>query len=354
MMSCLLVGGALGGTLPSASAAVVTSGESPSVATDVQPGREPVYAELVSAQRDEPLVSLNRSLREELGDGTTGPQLIETYTVQEGDSLWSIAENHETDLDTLFALNAGLDADLIQPGQLVRILRHFYGLTYTVQDGDTLDSIAAGHQVAVADILEANGIAGEEGLQSGLMLFLPGARPRQTRNVVASRGTDARRELRELPSEDLDTPRPPVAVAAPPLPPIAPTAPAPIAAPTATWMWPLEGGLHSSDFGPRWGGFHTGIDIAVPAGTPAVAARAGVVSMAGWDGGYGLCVIIDHGDGTSSRYAHASALLVAVGQSVEQGQAVIQVGSTGNSTGDHLHFEIMVDGDPQDPRNYLP
>jgi len=109
----------------------------------------------------------------------------------------------------------------------------------------------------------------------------------------------------------------------------------------------------TSEFGPRWGGFHPGIDIGMDTGTPIAAAKRGVVSFAGWnDGGYGNFVIIDHGDGTATAYAHQSRIGCSVGQVVAQGQTIGYVGSTGNSTGPHLHFEIRVNGVAQNPRNF--
>jgi murein DD-endopeptidase MepM/ murein hydrolase activator NlpD len=98
---------------------------------------------------------------------------------------------------------------------------------------------------------------------------------------------------------------------------------------------------------------HEGIDIAAGLGTPIRAAAAGTVIHAGWLGGYGNLVVLDHGDGLATAYAHASAILVGVGQSVAQGQTLSLVGSTGNSTGPHLHFEVRVNGSAVDPLLYL-
>jgi murein DD-endopeptidase MepM/ murein hydrolase activator NlpD len=122
---------------------------------------------------------------------------------------------------------------------------------------------------------------------------------------------------------------------------------------TAGFIWPVQG-IVTSNFGARWGRMHTGIDIAAPGGTPIVASKGGEVIYAGWLGGYGNLVVVDHGDSVVTLYAHQSRIGVVEGQPVDQGQVVGFVGTTGNSTGNHLHFEVRVDTHPEDPRKYLP
>ena len=117
-------------------------------------------------------------------------------------------------------------------------------------------------------------------------------------------------------------------------------------------IWPCDG-VVVSGFGMRWGRMHEGIDIGCAYGTPNRAAASGTVIYAGWLGGYGNLVVVDHGNGLSTAYAHASSILVSVGQSVSQGQTVSLVGSTGHSTGPHLHFEVRVNGVAVDPLPYL-
>lgn len=123
------------------------------------------------------------------------------------------------------------------------------------------------------------------------------------------------------------------------------------------YTWPLEGRI-SSGFGWRsisvaGNRFHGGIDIAAPSATPVRAARGGVVTRAGWVGAYGYLVVLDHGGGWETRYAHLSRIDVRVGERVAQGAAVGLVGSTGASTGPHLHFEVRRDGQALDPLAYL-
>ncbi|MPZ74734.1 MAG: peptidoglycan DD-metalloendopeptidase family protein, partial [Nitriliruptorales bacterium] len=127
------------------------------------------------------------------------------------------------------------------------------------------------------------------------------------------------------------------------------------AAPTSAggWTWPARGPL-TSGFGYRWGRMHEGIDIGAASGAPIYAASGGTVSYAGSMSGYGNLVLVDHGGGTVTAYAHQSAILVGVGARVGAGQQIGRVGSTGQSTGPHLHFEVRVGGSPRDPMAYLP
>jgi murein DD-endopeptidase MepM/ murein hydrolase activator NlpD len=118
------------------------------------------------------------------------------------------------------------------------------------------------------------------------------------------------------------------------------------------FMWPVNAPI-TSPFGWRWGRMHEGIDLGAAYGTPIAAAAAGVVIYAGWEGGYGNLVVIDHGGGIATAYGHQSQIAVSVGQSVAQGQTIGHVGSTGHSTGPHLHFEVRVNGQAVDPLGYL-
>jgi murein DD-endopeptidase MepM/ murein hydrolase activator NlpD len=118
------------------------------------------------------------------------------------------------------------------------------------------------------------------------------------------------------------------------------------------FVWPANG-VVSSPFGPRWGRMHEGIDIAAPEGRPIRAAKAGVVTTAEAQSGYGNLIVLDHGNGETTRYGHMSAFTVAKGQAVAIGQQIGLVGNTGRSTGPHLHFEIRIGGTAMDPRPYL-
>lgn len=115
---------------------------------------------------------------------------------------------------------------------------------------------------------------------------------------------------------------------------------------------PIQGTI-TSRFGGRSRGLHTGLDVATSLGTPVKAAASGVVAYAGYKGSYGYLVVIDHGGGIETYYAHCSKLYVNAGDSVSQGQVISAVGSTGNSTGPHLHIEVRVNGVAKNPQNYL-
>jgi murein DD-endopeptidase MepM/ murein hydrolase activator NlpD len=120
------------------------------------------------------------------------------------------------------------------------------------------------------------------------------------------------------------------------------------------FIWPLNGAV-TSGYGWRWGRMHNGIDIDGTSGDPIRASKAGTVFFAGYDdNGYGNHVVISHGGGFSSVYAHATTVMTRAGDSVAQGELIATVGCTGSCTGDHLHFEIRVNGSPQDPMRYLP
>ncbi|MCW2961037.1 MAG: hypothetical protein JWM90_1424 [Thermoleophilia bacterium] len=224
--------------------------------------------------------------------------------------------------------------------------------TYHVKSGDTLGGIARAHGVTVVELHELNRdtVPNPDLIHPGQQLLLPSGDP----------------AIEPVPAAKAEpTPAPEPAPAAVPEP---VQAPAPVAEPAPAaaqgMILPVGDGPRSSGFGanePFRGGIrHTGIDFPRPAGTPIKAAAGGTVIHAGWEqGGGGNSVVIDHGNGVFSRYAHQSAVGVAPGQKVRQGEPIGQVGTTGNSTGNHLHFEVLEGSwvDPQksgvDPGPYL-
>jgi len=241
--------------------------------------------------------------------------------VRQGETLYGIARQYGLTPDVLMAVN-GLQDERIYVGQVLVVdgqIRH------EVQVGETAWEIAQRYGVTLAALAGVNPDVPDLGrLQAGQVLLLPrGARP-------GARGSGPEPDRAVL-----------AALARP-----------------GTFVWPAQGSI-SDGYGyrihPLTGrqAFHTGIDIAADAGTPIRAARAGTVGFAGWLHGYGNTVILDHPDGTRTLYAHASRLEVREGKRVAQGEVIARVGSTGNSTGPHLHFEIIA-GRPIDPEPYLP
>lgn len=235
---------------------------------------------------------------------------VRTHVVAQGDTLSSIAEVYGVDVDTLRGANEGL-TERILPGEKLQVLPE-KGVLYSVREGDTLWRIARLYRIEIERILTANARGAKDVLQPGEKLFLPGARPLETRAAAAP----ASRSGEE-------------AFAKP------------------------AGGVVSSPFGRRWGRMHEGVDIANDAGTPIRAALAGKVAHAGWIQGYGYTVILEHRQGYTTLYGHMQQILAEPGAAVARGQVIGRMGSTGNSTGPHVHFEVRRDGELVDPQRIL-
>ena len=305
-------------------------------------------------------------------DGNATPDV---YVVQPGDTLYTIALAFHLTVDDLIAYN-DLAGTVIRPGQTLSLLASTPApspLTVTVRPGDTLWNLARDNQVTVNALASANHLGSSSLLHPGDTLTVPGRYAAPTTdtggpvpptvtvvkgdslwsiahryntsvsalmsaNDLSSADVFAGQTLRIVPSTELGTAR---AAAAEPK-----------RAPDTAMIWPIHGPL-TSHFGYRQlrvdgSNFHTGLDIAANSGDPIRAAVGGTVTLAGWNGGYGLCVIITNGN-TAYYYGHASVLLVKQGERVQEGQIIARVGDTGQSTGPHLHFEIRVDNEPVDP-----
>jgi len=235
------------------------------------------------------------------------------YKVRPGDSLLAIARRFGLDVSTLVDINILHDPDLLHAGQLL-IIPPVDGRLYDVREGDVLWAISDRFDVNIGSIIEANGMDDPSVLHVGQVLFIPGA----NHEVV-------------------------------------PTAAAATTSVTQALSWPVPvSGRISSPFGPRMGTMHTGVDIAVPMGTPIVAAASGRVVTARWLGAYGRAVVLIHpASGWKTLYAHASRFVVDDGDWVSAGETIAYVGSSGRSTGPHLHFEVIIDGHPRDPLQYV-
>jgi len=265
-----------------------------------------------------------------------------TYVVQEGDTAASIAARYGLQLETLLWNNSELrtDPDLLLIGEELTIPTRD-GILYTVMMGDTLLDVADIYQTDVGSIvgLSSNQVADPDSVLEGAVLLLPGAVP-------------------PPPPPPAVTPEPFFAAAAPqeasPGDVFSPTPPAPSAV-VSGFIWPLVGPIGDYFGAPRGGGtYHQGLDISAPTGTPIVAAAPGQVVLASAGYGYGNYVVIRHDNGYETLYAHFSQIYVVQGQWVAQGETIGTVGSTGWTTGPHLHFEVRVGGAAIDPLYYLP
>ncbi|MFB0538031.1 MAG: peptidoglycan DD-metalloendopeptidase family protein [Anaerolineae bacterium] len=267
-----------------------------------------------SAHADEPQTTLTPISQPTEGRArpspTPTPQKVITYTVREGDSLWSIAARFGLDVDTLRWSNEDLarNPDLLSVGQELTILP-VKGAYHTVQEGETVDAIALAYGVRPTVITDypLNDLQPPYRLKEGQTLVIPGGR------------------------RELHWPQPDLSLGSP-------------------FAWPVVGEITQG-----YSEKHAALDLGAPYGSPVYAAKAGTVTHSGWARtGYGYTVILDHGEGVQSLYSHMKGAWVTVRQKVERGQLIGEVGSTGHSSGPHVHFEIRVDGERVDPSGYLP
>lgn len=382
----------IGGDAPSHEAASTAAGAAPEAEhaeapVEAAPADAPPPAEDADAPPAEPSEAEAAAPAPEPADPEPAdpePAAPLTYTVQPADTLYDIARAHGVSVDDLIAWN-DLDGTLIRPGQAL-VLGAAQDrpapqpLVVTVQPGDSLWTLARRHDSTVAAIASANAIDPQATLRLGQTLTIPGryAAVASADGSVPALGGPAASEIQVGPGESLWTiarrhgttvnalmelngltsDRLQVGQSLRVLPGNAPSqALAAAAAPQATvpssgMVWPLVGQI-TSRFGYRRlriGGtnMHYGVDIDGNVGDPIRSATAGTVTFSGWRGGFGYLVIVENGN-TEYFYAHASQLLVSVGQQVEPGQLIARVGATGNVTGAHLHFEIRVEGTPVDP-----
>ena len=203
-----------------------------------------------------------------------------------------------------------------------------YGVYHTVHKGQTLFRIAQAYGIDLEILRRANHIRDASKIKTGMQLWIPGAsRVLPVQKTKSHSTPTVTRSAKKKPTVE---PR------------------------KGVLIWPTKGTL-TSGFGKRNGRKHEGIDIAAPKGTPIYAAAAGKVVFSGWGPtGYGKMVIIKHRNHLSTVYAHNSSILVKKGSQVIQGQKIALMGSTGRSTGPHLHFEINYQGTRVNPWNYLP
>jgi len=247
------------------------------------------------------------------------------YIVQAGDTVSTIAANFGISVNTILWENDLNAYSLIRPGNKLVILPTS-GVAYKVARGDTLASISSKYGIDANTIMETNKLASAEMLSVGQKLIIPGGKKTYYSPSRSSGNVSAISFLKDLlKPQDLKS-----------------TASNKLA-------WPTVGARLTQYFSWR----HHAIDIANKTGTPIYACDAGVVEVAGWGTGYGNQIVIDHGGGRKSRYGHLSKFYVRKGDVVKKGEAIAAMGSTGNSTGPHLHFEYIINSIKYNPLNYL-
>lgn len=230
---------------------------------------------------------------------------VKVHKVSSGETLWDIAHKHGLNIDSLIGANNISNMNSIKPGQEFKILP-IKGIMYRVSPGESVGSIARKFDLSSETIMQDNNIEDSSKLKIDQRLILRGAKP-------------------EFSYQDrLDQ----------------------------KFMYPINTRI-TSYYGPRWGRIHEGLDFAAPMGSPIRAVSSGRVVYSGWATGYGYVVIVEHQRGLRTLYAHNSKLLVREGESVGKGEVISRSGNTGNSTGPHLHFEVQVNGRPENPLGYI-
>ncbi|WP_299427857.1 peptidoglycan DD-metalloendopeptidase family protein [uncultured Meiothermus sp.] len=315
-------------------------------------------------------------LVEEANDESRLPPGVRAYIVRRGDTVQSVASRFDLTVLGLVSANPGLPSlDRLEVGSTLYIPTGEPGLLVRIKQGETIKDVASRFGLSVIQVARANELNSPTDVQAGDLVLLPGVQARNTydrllqireaerkaREAEERRLAQERRVREEARQRQLAEQRrleqqarsrqQQQAQSQPRL----RRANAVVAA--AGYRWPMSRFTITTYFGQRgvFQRFHTGIDLAAPTGTPIYAARAGQVGTAGWSRfGYGLHVIVGHGGAKETLYAHMSRILVRPGQWVERGDLLGHVGSTGWSTGPHLHFEVRVGGTPRNPLAFLP
>ncbi|NGQ95535.1 M23 family metallopeptidase [Brevibacillus sp. SYP-B805] len=251
---------------------------------------------------------------------------VVTYTVQKGDTLSEIAYKYGISLQDLIDENKIHTPDLVGIGMKLQIKRD--EITHVVERGETLDQIAKRYDVRKEVLIGRNPLLAylPDNLYVGQILYVPVPPSKQ----ALAGDTGLRRQLAQAASRKATRSR--------------------------LMDWPVKGATITSGFGVRWGQMHKGVDLwnKDEGKTPIYAAKEGTVVEAGANhGGYGYIVILDHGNGLQTYYAHLRKIIVNVGQIVNQGEILGYMGKTGDSTGYHLHFEVRQDNIPINPLRYL-
>jgi len=276
----------------------------------------------------------------------TGNEELKTHVVAEGESFWSIASNSELTVDELQALNKDIVPEKLQIGQEITLTKQEPLINVVVTKEVTVEETIA-HSTEYKDT--ASLLKGE----SKIVTEGKDGKKKVTYEIKEANGATLEKEVvqevvvSEPVTEVVDKGTGSIQLSS--------------RSSSATFTgggngvvsWPLANNKITSPYGTRSRGFHSGIDLQAKTGTSVYAAAGGKVVLASWYYGYGNCIVIDHGNGMKTRYAHLSSYNCKVGDSVSRGQMIAKSGNTGNSTGPHLHFEVIINGSTKNPVNYL-
>lgn len=254
--------------------------------------------------------------------GSRPRESIISYAVQPNDTVSGIAYRFTLSINTILWANNLRATSLIRPGDTL-IIPPLDGVIHAVKRGETLSAIAQRYRVDAKKILMTNSLADASAVRVGAKLVIPEGRPPSA--PIALRPTTAVR--------------------------VAPSGPQGSRVAGSGLLWPTNGRSITQYFSWR----HSGLDIDGTLASPVFASEDGVVETAqgGWNGGYGIVIVIDHGRGVKTRYGHLSRLRVKRGDRVERGQTIGIMGSTGRSSGSHLHFELLINSVRKNPLSYL-
>ncbi len=252
-------------------------------------------------------------------------EIIE-YLVVSGDTITSIAEYFNLNVSTILWENNLTARSLIKPGNKITILPSD-GIRHTVIKNENISKISKKYEISAEKIIDSNDIEPEEALKIGQKLFIPGGKKIIEATTIVSKtysGTTITQNTNQNTKQEP-------------------------AYSGGKLLWPTVGARITQYY--SWS--HKGLDIANKTGTPLYAAESGTVERSGWNNGYGYNVVINHGGGLKTLYAHASKIHVKTGEKVIRGDIIANMGSTGWSTGPHIHFEVILNGVKQNPLNYI-
>lgn len=325
------------------------------------------YLDNLSSERTQPVAQMNPDANQDIftdeqgNDGSlvATPGVIGTnrtkqdrhevinYAVQPGDTISTIAQQFEVGVNTILWANNLSAYSVIKPGDSLKILP-VSGVLHNVASGESLKSIAAKYNVAENQIASANSIGESDHLKIGQQLIVPGGKQESYAEVKQKTysGIALLKDLISPTRSTNDSSNQDNSDDA------APDNSTPIVVSPSSgnkMHWPTTGYRITQYFSWR----HFAIDVADHVGTPIFAADSGVIQTAGWGNGYGNQILINHGGGKQTRYAHLSKFLVGVGDVVTKGQEIGLMGSTGWSTGPHVHFEVIINGVKYNPLNYV-